>query len=228
MKTAEKQNKKLLYTFLIYTIIFYFLWSMWEFFVKHWIDSVVPNEYLSQLIKSGISKNLVWTLPALCLIKHFNSDMYIGLKEMFTTKVSLLKYLPVFLIFTVYLLSGLLLEKGKIAVSETFSGTDLIICLFVGITEETVFRGWLLNSMIGMIGEKRKWISVIVNALMFLLIHFPIWIYGGTFVNAFTGLGFIGIILLSFIFSWTLIKSRNIFIPISLHMYWDLLMFIFY
>ncbi|MDE6761083.1 MAG: CPBP family intramembrane metalloprotease [Lachnospiraceae bacterium] len=41
-------------------------------------------------------------------------------------------------------------------------------------------------------------------------------------------MGFLSIIILSIIFSWTFIKSKNIWISILLHMYWDLLMFMFY
>ncbi|MDE7104394.1 MAG: CPBP family intramembrane metalloprotease, partial [Ruminococcus sp.] len=34
---------------------------------------------------------------------------------------------------------------------------------------------------------------------------------------------FIQIIILSLIFSWSLIKSRSIIVPIALHTFWDLL-----
>ncbi len=98
----------------------------------------------------------------------------------------------------------------------------MIIVLFVGITEEMVFRGWLLNATVS---EKKKWMPVIINSLMFLFIHFPKWIHEGCFVENFQNMGFLSIIILSIIFSWTFIKSKNIWISILLHMYWDLLMF---
>lgn len=143
---------------------------------------------------------------------------------MFIIKVQLLKYIPIFFLFTVYLLVGAILGKGKISISETFRFSDLIIVLFVGITEEMVFRGWLLNATVR---EKKKWIPVIINSLMFLLIHFPSWIGEGNFVENFKNLSFLGVIILGIIFSWTFIKSKNILIPILLHMYWDLLYFYF-
>lgn len=177
------------------------------------------------MIKSGLIKNLIWTLPAILLIKHFKSDMFINLKEMFVNKVNLLKYLPVLAVFTGYILFGSYFEYGKIAVSDTFSIREIIVVLFVGITEEIVFRGWLLNFTFT---DQRKGISIIINALLFLAIHFPVWIQNGVFFDNFLNLGFLCIIILSVIFSVSFIKSKNIFVPVILHMYWDLLMFIIY
>ena len=74
-----------------------------------------------------------------------------------------------------------------------------------------VFRGWLLNITVS---EKRKWLPIMINAVMFLLIHFPIWIKSGVFIDSFTSLNFL--------------CSKSIWIPITLHMYWDLLMCLFY
>lgn len=210
---------------IVYVIVFYAVWSAWEFWAKGLITVAVPNAYLSQFIKSGVIKNLVWTFPALLLVNRFKSDVYVGAKEMFTTKMNPLKYLWIFGAFTVYLLVGAFLQKGRIAISETFGFDKLIIVFFVGITEETVFRGWLLNAALG---EKKKLLPVAANAVMFLLIHFPIWIHDGVFVENFRNLGFLSILILSVIFSVTFIKSKSIWIPIALHMYWDLLMFMFY
>ncbi|MCH5349031.1 MAG: CPBP family intramembrane metalloprotease [Oscillospiraceae bacterium] len=224
MKIA-KNNVSKSSALIVYVIIFYSIWTIWEVIIKPFINNTIPNEYISQFIKSGIIKNLVWTLPAILLVNHFKDDVYIGLKDMFTAKVQWLKYISIFIIFTVYLLAGTFLTNGKISISETFKPSSLITVLFVGITEEMVFRGWLLNCMVS---EKKKWLPIIINSLMFLLIHFPVWIYEGHFIENFQNLGFLSIIILSIIFGWTFIKSKNILIPIMLHMYWDLLIFLFY
>lgn len=221
----ENNNLSKSSVLIAYIVSFYSIWTMWEFWGKPFISNAIQNEYIAQLIKSGVIKNLVWTLPAILLINYFKSDIYVGLKDMFTIKRQLLKYLLIFFLFTVWLLVGVILQKGKISISETFGFSDLIIVLFVGITEEMVFRGWLLNATVS---EKKKWVPVIINSIMFLCIHFPIWICEGHFIKSFQKLDFLGIIILSFIFSWTFIKSKNILIPILLHMYWDLLMFMLY
>ena len=74
----------------------------------------------------------------------------------------------------------------------------------------------------------KPWYAVLLNAALFLAIHFPIWIYRGQFnnISIMTNNG-IGVILLSIIFSWTFIKSKNIFVPILLHMIWNLFSILF-
>ncbi|MDE7133186.1 MAG: CPBP family intramembrane metalloprotease [Lachnospiraceae bacterium] len=209
---------------IIYVIIFYSIWTVWEFWIRTFISNTFGNEYISQLIKSGIIKNSVWTFPAILLVWHFKSDVYITLKEMFSTKVNWLKYLPIFIFFTIYILAGAILKNSGVEIVKDFGIDKIIIVLFVGLTEEMVFRGWLLNATIH---ENRKWFYIIINAAMFLVIHFPIWIYSGNFISYFTSLQFIEVMALSVIFSTTFIKSRSILVPITLHMYFDLLVFMF-
>ena len=211
----------------IYVIVFYGLWTAWEFWVKDIISASISNEYVSQFIKSGVIKNLIWTLPAVLLVKRFDSQVYVGLREMFTSKVRVWKYLPVFLLFSVYLIGASVLLNGGLVISEAFGLRELIVVLFVGITEEMVFRGWLLNAFIGKDGS-RKWLAIIANSVMFLLIHFPVWIHDGVFIENFRSFGFLSVLILSGIFGWTFTNSKNILIPVALHMYWDLLMFLFF
>lgn len=223
--SGKDTKKAKSYALLIYTVAFYALWSVHEFFGKPFLNSLIENEILLIFIKSGVIKNLVWTLPAALLIHHFRSDVYVSLKEMFSSKVKWLGYLPIFMIFTAYNLITAFVLNGKLAIAESFGADDVIVLLFVGLTEEMVFRGWLLNATLR---EDKKWICIGINALMFLAIHFPRWICDGIFISYFTGFGFIGIMVLGVIFSWAFIKSRNILVPIVLHMYWDLLSFMLF
>ncbi len=216
--------KKKTISIIIYTIFFYALWTLFEFKGKELLNSSISNEILLQIIKSGIIKNLFWTLPSVLLVLHFKSEIYITLQEMFTTKVNWLKYLYIFIIFTIYILIGSIIQNGKLEITGDFGINKIIIVIFVGLTEEMVFRGWLLNAAIS---GNNKWIHIIINSVMFLAIHFPNWIHEGIFISNFTNFGFLSPIVLSIIFSWTFIKSRNILVPILLHMYWDLLMFMF-
>lgn len=206
----------------IYTLVFYCIWSLFEFFIKDAVSAAIGNTLIAQFIKTGIIKNLVWTLPAVSLIRFFQNDSYLSLKEMFTNKVNVSKYVPLFLAFTAYILLASLLTRGNI--SASIGGNELIILLFVGITEETVFRGWLLNATVT---ENRKWLSILVNAVMFLLIHFPFWIASGEFANVSVISNSICVLALSVIFSLSFIKSRSLWIPVALHTYWDLLVFLF-
>ena len=97
-----------------------------------------------------------------------------------------------------------------------------MIALSAGITEELLFRGLLLNTALK---DRKSRIVFIGNAVMFLLIHFPIWIREGVFMTYMTSSAFLQLMVLSLIFSRTFVKSRSIIVPIILHAYWDLLCF---
>ena len=209
----------------IYLIAFFSLWALAELVIFERINIFVENEILSCFIEDAIIKMLVWTLPAAIMIHYFKDAVYITLKEMFLSKVNWFQYLPVFIFFTLYILSGAILQNGNLVVSSEFGFDNVVGLLFVGITEELVFRGWLLNLTVN---EGKKWLPISINAIMFLAIHFPIWIRQGVFISSFTSLGFLCILILSIIFSCTFIKSRNILVPVVLHMYWDLLVSLFF
>jgi membrane protease YdiL (CAAX protease family) len=218
-----KQNK--IKIMVIYLIAFFSLWALAELVIFERINIFVENEILSCFIEDAIIKMLVWTLPAAIMIHYFKDAVYITLKEMFLSKVNWFQYLPIFIFFTLYILSGAILQNGNLVVSSEFGFDDVVGLLFVGITEELVFRGWLLNLTVN---EGKKWLPISINAIMFLAIHFPIWIRQGVFISSFTSLGFLCILILSIIFSCTFIKSRNILVPVVLHMYWDLLVSLFF
>ncbi|MBD5525800.1 MAG: hypothetical protein HDR04_15555 [Lachnospiraceae bacterium] len=108
---------------IIYVIVFYSIWTVWEFWIKTFISNIFANECISQLIKSGIIKNLVWTFPAILLVQYFKSDVCIPLKEMFSTKVNWLKYLPIYIFFTVYILAGAILKNGGVEIVRVLEST---------------------------------------------------------------------------------------------------------
>lgn len=194
-------------------------------FLFKFIDDSAPNEIISQIIKTGIIKNLIWTIPAIILINKYDGILSVKFRNLFNTKINWLSFLLMLIVFSVYLLTGSILKNNGLAISSSFGLPNIIIVIFVGLTEELVFRGLLFNAFYN---EKNKIKSYIINALLFLLIHFPKWLATGVFIASFTNLSFIAIIVLSIIFSYSFIKNKSIVPPIMLHMYWDLLMFIFY
>jgi membrane protease YdiL (CAAX protease family) len=208
----------------IYCLLFYSCWALFEWYGRYSIEKMAGNEWLSQVINSGIIKNCIWTLPALFLINHYKSLVYVKADQIFRSKVQWSKYLPIYVAFAIYLVGRDFALTHSFAISSNFEMTQLINVLFVGITEEMVFRGWLLNVTIS---ESCPWRAILINAFLFLLVHFPRWLYEGCFISSFTSLGFVSIMILSMIFSWTFFKSKNIIVPITLHMFWDLLAFLF-
>ena len=206
----------------IFAVVFYAVWAVFELVIKGKIDEAVPNAVASEVVKSVIIKNLAWTLPAVLLVRHYSDELYISLKEMFTSKADWLKSIPVFVLFAALIILPKYQAAGALKISSDFGAVQIVRYLFVGLTEEMVFRGWLVN--VALSDEKKKqWPCILLNALLFLLIHIPIWIKRGMLVAVFANGGFITIMVLSIIFSLTFIKNRNILVPITLHMFWDIM-----
>jgi membrane protease YdiL (CAAX protease family) len=181
---------------------------------------LIKDNINSQLMKSGIIKTVVWVLPAMWLVHEFHDTVHIGLKEMFVTGVKWWRYLCVYALLSVWGFLG----GRQSGFSFSIDSDVLIIVAFVGITEEMVFRGWLLNATIMDIPE---WLAVLINAILFLAIHFPRLIQEGTLANTFTSFNFLGLMALSAIFSLSFLKSKNLLIPITMHMLYDFMAFAF-
>ena len=219
--TVIKPNNKLsVFHISIYLIIFFVLWSIRELIIRPvFLDSL--DSIMFQATESAM-KLLVWTLPAVLLIKYFQEDMWIGLKEMLTAKPKYFKNAPILLIVFVPLIRAGIF--GEFAFNPDFEPLRLIgTVIFVGITEEVVFRGFLLNSTMK---RMNLWSAIILNAVLFVLIHYPYWIYQELDIITFIT-GSVQVLLLSALFSYAFIKTKNIFVPITLHMIWNLLLVLF-
>lgn len=216
------KEPKISMVIILYCLILYFIWFVLEIFIVSKIE-LQEISFIIDVIKEILLKIILWFIPALLLIRHFDEYMYIKKGEILSVRFKVIKYIPIFLIFTIYHLISAYVQNGQISLSGSFSAIDILIAFSVGISEEMVFRGWLLNSALN---EDQNWLPILVNAVMFLIIHFPIWIKNGVFLEYLVSGAFLQIILLSIIFSWTFIKSKSIVIPAFLHIYWDFLCFI--
>ena len=214
VKKTDYSVKKKYIILAVYCVCFYAVWTVYTFFVRQHINSA--------LIRNGIIKTTVWVLPAMLLVHKLRDGVQIGLKEMFTTKVRWRRYIWVYALLAVWALLGGLLQPGGLTFSLT--ADSIIAVLFVGITEEMVFRGWLLNATIT---DMPQWLAILINAALFALIHFPRFIQEGTLIYSFTSLGVVGIMILGAIFSLSFLKSKNLLVPITMHMLYDLLLFAF-
>jgi len=205
----------------VYLIIFFIIWAVRELVIQSvFLDPL--DAFMQQIIGQTI-KLLVWTLPAILLIRHFRDDMWIGLKEMFMTRPRWFKDAYILLLVFVPFL-GAWMASGQIAIDPNLEPTRLIgVVLFVGITEEIVFRGFLLNTFLK---RMKMPYAIALDAVLFTLIHYPIWIYRGHDFSTFLT-NSITVLLLSVFFAYSFIKTRNILVPIALHMTWNLLTILF-
>ena len=222
-KPISKKNFIPIKTLVIYSLIFYLFWAVFNFTAKPFL-AVHTSDAWAAFIEDGIVKNLAWTLPAVLLLRKYSGSFFVELPKLYKPNKECIKYLWVYPLTVLIPLMNVISAGDRIKISDTFGLNYIIIFICVGITEETVFRGFLLNSTY----ERHNEVSIAVNAVMFLIIHFPIWIYKGGFVENFTSGGFITIMLLSVIFSLLFIKTKSLFIPITIHMLWDLIIFMFF
>lgn len=226
------KNKNIVITLGIYYATLFTVWLAVEWlFHSKLISTSDPVIYwlIQSGIKEGALKILIWLIPAIFLIRAYSSRLYLPLEEMFQRKVNWVKLLPIFLFFTVYLIGGAYYDfDGKISISQDFVWPQLLWVLFVGVTEEMAFRGWLLNATIKDASKRKQWAMVSINSVLFLGIHLSIWTYTNQLGVVFSSFSFLSVIALSFIFSCTFIKTKSIVPSIILHMYWDLLIVLFY
>lgn len=218
---TRRSSKKIL-ALVIYSVLFYGFWALWELLLSPAMNNAVQDALTAELLSSLI-KTLVWTVPALLLIKRFAPEMQVGLKQMFTEKVPLKAILLWTLLFAAFsggtLVQGIL--HGTLHINPEFWAPASVYLFIVGITEETVFRGWLLGATAK---DEEDWKPIALNAVMFLCIHFPIWIQKGMFVAAFTGFGFVSILLFSVLIGICFLKHKNLLLPVFLHMLYDFML----
>lgn len=226
------KTKNIAITLGVYYVALFTVWLAVEWlFHSNLISTSDPVRYwlIQSGVKEGVLKILIWLMPAILLIRTYKSRLYLSLEEMFQSKVNWAKLLPIFLFFTVYLVGGAYyVFDGKISIAQGFVWPQILWVLFVGVTEEMVFRGWLLNATIKDASRRKQWAMVTINSLLFLGIHVPIWLFANQIDIVFSSFSFLSVIVLSFIFSWMFIKTKSILPAIVLHMYWDLLIVLFY
>ena len=217
----------------IYSLLLYSVWTVYHFFILKHIEAI-PNEAVSALLNDGLCKNIVWTLPAVLLIRRYSDKLEISPSKFFSWKKEYFKYLLIFPAFAAYIVFGIIAHKTKFDFSIDIK--QIVTVVFVGITEELVFRVWLLNSTIKYAKKPeneddipwQEYACIALNAVMFLAIHFPRWLSEGVFIYNITSLGFLSILVLSVVFSLVFLKTKNIVLPITLHMFWDFLIFLLY
>ena len=212
-----KTNSKLRTSLIIYAMILYVLWSLLELYLKTQIG-------FDEFTKEVYIKLVFWLLPAIVIHFRFSDNMFIKKEEMYLLRKNCWIFVPIMLLFTIYIFISEYLTNGKITISDSFGINTVVEVLSIAIGEEMVFRGLFLNAILN---DNKKYLAVFINSLMFLVIHFPAWIQGDIFISVFTSGGFITVLLVSCIFSFVFIKTKSIWTAIFLHFWWDLLLFMF-
>lgn len=232
MLNIKTSRKFLIITVFLHFFIFSALYII-PFFLEHYLFPALYVEWLH----FPIERWLVWVIPALILIKVFEKDLYISLKDMFANKVKLKTFLWCFLPVLFFWIYSIILPKyfGITWGARTLRGFSSIQdCSFVfakniwyslvtpAIPEEMVFRAWILNAFLGNTQtKKQKIIAIILSNILFAAIHLPIYIFSFKFSLIQILLNCVFVFVLGTIFSIMFAKSKNIILPIFIHCLWD-------
>lgn len=215
-----RRTSKKIPALILHFILFYAVWACWALWIKPAVKDTVGDTLLFECLAETF-KVLVWTVPALLLVRKFGPEMFAGLRQMFTNRIPLKWLLFWTLLFTVMAGGGKLasgITGGSLHIDPDFLSKSSVYLLTVGITEEAVFRGWILNATAKSAAD---WKAILLNAVLFLSIHFPGWYHKGMLASAFTGFGFLSIMLFSAVVSICFLKHKNLLLPVFLHMLYD-------
>ena len=203
-------------------MIFYALWCIRELWLVQYLDMMnsIPRGITSAIIKIAI-----WVIPVMFLIKIMEKDnplSYLGLRHNFKKGLRWVSWVS--LVFVLYFLLNLTVLKNDIDFQMGFSKW-LSTILLVGVTEEIVFRGFLLRKLMD---TYKFWIANIITSLLFVSIHFPIWLYKGLFEYPFILSSILTAFVLGIIFGFVYKKSNSLWSVIIIHSLYNLLVSLFY
>ncbi|MCR8656876.1 CPBP family intramembrane glutamic endopeptidase [Paenibacillus endoradicis] len=212
-------NKKYIW---VYFIIFYALWWVKELWLVQYLDLMDP---VSRAITSATIKIVIWVIPVILLVKFIEKSKpfsYLQLHHNFRKGLKWTCYVSLALIFY-FLIINLIVLKNNIDFQIGINGW-LNTILLVGITEEIVFRGFLLRKLMD---SYRFWKANTITALLFVLIHFPIWFYKGLFEFPYILSSILTVFVLSIIFGFVYKKSNSLWSVIIIHSFYNLLVVLF-
>ena len=196
---------------------------MRELWLVQYLDMM---ESIPRAITSAVIKIAIWVTPVIFLVKvmeKHNPLSYLGLRYNFKKGLKWVCWVSLVFIAYFVILNFIVLKSNidfQMGLHEWLN-----IVLLVGITEEIVFRGFLLRKLMD---SYKFWIANTITALLFVSIHFPIWFYKDLFefsylLNGITTTFVLGIIL-GFIYK----KSNSLWSVIIVHSLYNLLVSLFY
>lgn len=205
-------------------MVLFVVWTLFHFVLSPFIEGYIKNELFLALVE-GFIKVAVWTVPAVFYINKYDKDLYVDFRQMFTNKINFIHLTLYAAGIALYTVISSLVFNGKIAANPDLSlSLILSVVVFVGLTEEIMFRGFMLNASLKIMKPQY---AVLLNAFMFLCIHFPRWIIAGEFAANIKSTGFLLVFALGALFGYVFIKSKNILVPTILHMLWNLFAVLF-
>jgi hypothetical protein len=169
---------------------------------------------------SMVAKIIIWGGIAVFLINRNKESLIKDTKELFETKIDIKSLLPLFALIVVTECWLIYQHKANFVLSKAFDLFDVLnVVIITAIIEELFFRGWILRSL-----ETRcsKDVSNAITAILFGLIHIPIWVSTGVIGYDMIST-FLLVTMLGYAFGLAFQSKQSLWNPIILHMTWNLL-----
>jgi len=209
MNVESKVKNNDIKTMIVFLLIFYFVWTIKELWLIDYIYFFGNN--ISSLLEALV-KGFIWIVPTWLYIKYYlhtnpfeylrvNVNVKIGL--FWGVVLSLL--IGLYFAFETYIINQQSFQFS-LSIDDYLNGF-----LMAGIAEEIVFRGLILQE----INKKMAfWKANIITALLFLVIHYPVWIYNEIFFYFGTH---VYIFILGILFGFVYKKTGSLWSVIIFH-----------
>ena len=214
---VDKRNKMSIYTFsILMFIVFVATFYLVHVFLSDYLFNVMFNNMHTYDI---IFEAILAILAFIVLLFWKNSYVFIQKQEKF---ISSLRYGWFYIIMGILFM---LLYGGSAINNIPGVINTAIFALLVGIYEEFLCRGWLLNEFLERYGNTKKgvWISIIASGVIFGLIHF-INVSSSGFAGTLTQV--LSASASGILFGFIYYKTKNIWSVVFLHAYWDFTLFL--
>ncbi|ATP40487.1 CPBP family intramembrane metalloprotease [Solibacillus sp. R5-41] len=215
-----KVNKNYIW---VYFIIFFALWCIRELWLVQYLDLM---DSIPRAITSAVIKVVIWIIPVLLLVKVMEKGVplsYLGLRHNFKNGLKWTAWASLIFVSYFIVLNFTILDNNvdfQIGFNEWIN-----TILIVGLTEEIVFRGFLLRKLMD---SFKFWIANTITSILFVLIHFPIWFYKGLFELPYFLTASLTVFILGIIFGYVYKKSGSLWSVIVIHSLYNLLVSLFY
>ncbi|MCH5461433.1 CPBP family intramembrane metalloprotease [Lactobacillus sp. LC28-10] len=199
---------------------FLVLWFVIQVFVNVPIINL-SRGWTQELLTDGV-KILIWLGIGLFMIHRTKKNQF-EVERPFQVN---LKFKPLYITLAaivIYMLVSAFIQRHSIGIVATFNPTMLLQdFLVVGICEETVFRGYLLNRLRKIVDSEQS--ALIIQAILFALVHLPKYLTTYPVPSVLTILGqLVTVAILGYLFGWLFLRSRSLWPGIIVHSVWDLL-----
>lgn len=211
-----KKNLK----FILLGIVFILIWAFNILVISPKVDAIFAEPY--NLIIRTFLKLIIWVGYGLFFINKYNKNLKVKKEELFKFKEKKITLKLVLLIITISFLIMLFTRKGiyinNFTIDDFFNKF-----LLVGIEEELVFRGLILNGL----SKKDKFAKAsIITSILFALIHIPIYIRSELLLSDII-LNCLKIVVISCFYNSIFNETKSIWPIVIFHSFWDISFFLF-